>query len=363
MVKKVVISLMLVFFLFPISSFALGESAKSVILMDMDSGRILYQKNKDEPRLIASITKIMTAVLAIESGRLEETVTVGEEVLKMYGSNIYVELNEKMSLRNLVYGLLLRSGNDAAVVIANFICDNEEEFVKLMNEKAKEIGMKNTIFNNAHGLDEETQNYSTAYDMGVLSSYANTLEEYRKISGTKKHIVKGENKTYLWYNRNKLLNSYEYATGGKTGYTPNAGRTLVTTASKDNLNLTAVTLHDPDEYNTHTSLYEYAFANYKKYDIVDPLTFTIDNAYYPDQVYIKESFSYPLMESETTKVKTLAKLTKTEGYKNNEQVGSIVIYLKDEVIKEIPIYVRVKEVKKSWWQKFLSWLHFSVAIV
>ncbi|MDD6224263.1 MAG: D-alanyl-D-alanine carboxypeptidase, partial [bacterium] len=209
--------------------------------MDRDSGRVLFSKDPDTPRLIASITKIMTAILAIESGRLDEEVTVGEEVLTMYGSNIYIELGEKMLLRDLVYGLMLRSGNDSAVVIATFVGGTEENFVKMMNDKAASIGMTNTIFHNSHGLDEITENKSTAYDMALLSSYASKNETYMKIVGTKKYTVQSDKKSYLWNNRNKLLTSYEWATGGKTGYTPRAGRTLVTNASKNGLDLTVVT--------------------------------------------------------------------------------------------------------------------------
>ena len=257
--KKLLFIFVSIIFIIPISVNAISTTASSAILMDMDSGRILYKKDVHNPRLVASITKIMTAVLAIENGNLDDEVTVGEEVLTMYGSNIYIELGEKMTLRDLLYGLLLRSGNDAAIVIGTYIGGSEEKFVEMMNKKAKEIGMINTTYHNCHGLDEVTKNYSTAYDMAVLSSYANTLDVYREISKTKKWVTNTNNKSYVWHNRNKLLTQYEYATGGKTGYTPKAGRTLVTTASKDNLNLTAVTLYDPNEYVSHKEMYEYGF--------------------------------------------------------------------------------------------------------
>ena len=358
--RKLAIAILMMLFFFPLSVKAVTVSGKSAILMDLNSGRVLYEKNPDEKRLIASITKIMTATLAIESGKLDDIVTVGEEVLKMYGSNIYIELNEKMSLRDLLYGLLLRSGNDAAVVIATYIGGNEEKFVEMMNQKAKEIGMKNTIFRNAHGLDEETQNYSTARDMAILSCYANKLEEYRKISGTQKYVVKGEDKTYLWYNRNKLLTSYKYATGGKTGYTPSAGRTLVTTASRNGLDLTAVTLNDPDEYNSHINLYDYAFDTYENYQIIDKNNFSIDQNFYSDKVYVKESFSYPLTEEEKSSVKVMVQLEKLKKYKNNDQVGIVKITMDDETIKTLPVYVSVKEQKKSFWQKLLEFFHLGM---
>ena len=202
--------------------------------------------------------KIMTATIALEKGNLNDVFVAGDEVLKMYGTNIYLEKGEEMKLQDLLYGLLLRSVNDAAVVIANNICSNEIEFVKLMNKKALEIGMTGTTYMNSHGLDEETKNYSTAHDMAILSSYIfRTSKEYRKITKTYKYEVQSNNKSYLWYNRNKFLKQYDYATGGKNGYTPSAGKTLVTTAEKYGLRLTAVTLKDANQYETHANLYDY----------------------------------------------------------------------------------------------------------
>lgn len=340
--KKILFATLSFLLFLPISVCGLTKTASSAILMDMDSGRILYSKDIHNPRLIASITKIMTAVIAIENGNLNDVVTVGKEVLTMYGSNIYVELGEKMTLKDLLYGLLLRSGNDSAIVIATYIGGTEEKFVEMMNKKAKEIGMINTIYNNSHGLDEVTQNHSTAYDMAVLSSYANTLEAYREISGTKKWTTSTANKSYVWYNRNKLLSLYEYATGGKTGYTPTAGRTLVTTASKDNLNLTAVTLNDPNEYTSHENMFEYGFNNYNNYLIIDKEHFDIDDNFYKDDIYIKNSFSYPLTNSELKKVSIVVELLKLTNYKNNDKVGEVIIRLDSEEIFRENVYVKVK---------------------
>ena len=350
MKKLIFLLIASIFLMIPNSVSALPLSCKSCALLDMDSGRILYEKSKDEPRLIASITKIMTAVIAIENMDLNKEIVVGDEVLKMYGSNIYIVPGDRIKLRDLLYGLLLRSGNDSAVVIAKNVAGSEEEFVNLMNKKAKDIGMKNTVFNNPHGLDEETENKSSAYDMALLSTYANTLDEYRKISGTYKWNVKVNDRAYIWYNRNKLLKKYSYATGGKTGYTPRAGRTLVTTASKGGLNLTAVSLNDGNEYEDHKSLYEYAFNSYSNYKIVDKKTFRLDNEYYNDEIYIKHSFSYPLTEKELKKVRILAKIYKLKKYKNHDIVGELKVLLGDNVIFSDPIYVRVKS-KKSFLDK------------
>lgn len=354
--KKAFIILMIII-MFPIQVQGLSVSSRSACLMDSDSGRVLYEKDRDTPRLIASITKIMTAILAIESNRLDEEVTVGEEVLKMYGSNIYIELNEKMTLRDLIYGLMLRSGNDAAIVISVFVGGSEENFVKMMNEKAIEIGMKNTVFNNPHGLDEETQNKSSAYDMALLSSYASQNETYMEIAGTKKYTTQSDKKSYLWNNRNKLLFSYEFCTAGKTGYTPSAGRTLVTNASKDGLNLTVVTLNDGNEYQTHEELYEYAFSHYKNYKILDTNKFKIDDSYYPDKIYIKENFSYPLMEEEKDFIKVEVKLTKLKDYQDGDQVGIVIVKLGDEEIHNQRVYVKVKEKSnQNIFSRIWSWL-------
>lgn len=244
---------------------AISTSATSAILMDQDSGRILYSENIHEVRSIASISKIMTGILAVESGKLDETVTVGDEILKAYGSGIYIKQGEKISLRDLVYGLMLRSGNDAALAIADYVGGSVDKFVALMNEKAKEIGMKNTTFHNPSGLDEEEEvgNYSTAYDMAILMSYAMKNEDFKKIVGTKKYTLKTNKNHYIWYNKNKLLQTYQYATGGKTGFTKKARRTLVSTATKGNVNLIAVTLNDGNDFQDHENLHEYGFDNFQ----------------------------------------------------------------------------------------------------
>ena len=229
----------------------------------------------------------------------------------------------------------------------DYLVNNDTESTSSKNKKAKELGMKNTIFRNSHGLDEETKNYSSAKDMAILSSYANTLPVYKEISKTKKWTVQSDKKSYVWNNRNKLLYSYKYATGGKTGYTPKAGRTLVTTASKDNLNLTIVTLNDANEYQTHESLYEYCFNKYKNFLIVDKDNFDIDDNFYKGNLYIKKSFSYPLTKEEESLVNIVIKLDKLDNYKNNDQVGSVIVNLKDKKIFETEVYVKKDKNKKE----------------
>ena len=348
--KKILV--VLVLFLIPLNVFSKEDTfdtARSSIVMDLDSGRVLYQNNADEERLIASITKIMTCIIALEEGDLNSEVEAGEEILKMYGTSIYLELNEKMKLIDLLYGLMLRSGNDASVVIAKAVAGSEDEFVKLMNKKAKELGMTNTTFSNPHGLDEETKNYSTARDMAKLTSYAYKNKTYRKITGTEEYRVKTDNKSYLWYNRMKLLGDYKYCTGGKNGYTPSAGKTLVTTHKKGDLKITIVTLDDNDEYNNHERLAEYIFDNYSNYNIVDKNDFdlVLDNNKY----YVKKSFTYPLTESELDNVKVLASI---DDSINSGKVGNIKISLNNKTLKKIPIYIEEEKKKENFFNKLFS---------
>ena len=183
--KKILVVFISALILMPIVKSS-TTSASSYILMDQNTGRVLLSKDKDSQRLIASITKIMTCILALESGKSEEVVTVDENATSAYGSGIYIEVGEEIKLKDLLYGLMLRSGNDAASMIASYVSGSIEEFVKLMNNKAKELGMKNTIFYTPSGLPTPHGNTSTVYDMAILTKYAMQNKEYRKIVSTKK---------------------------------------------------------------------------------------------------------------------------------------------------------------------------------
>lgn len=345
--KKGLLFLLCLFLIIP-SVQASTSSAYEYVLMDMDSERVLASKNMHSPRLIASITKIMTCILAIENKNVNDIVTVDESISKSYGSGIYISVGEEISLKDLLYGLMLRSGNDAAMMIASYVSGNEEDFAKLMNRKAKELGMKNTIFYNASGLDTATiGNKSTAYDMAILTSYAMKNEVYREIVKTKKHIVKTNLKTYVWHNKNKLL-SYDYITGGKTGYTERAKRTLVSTASKDNMNLVVVTINDSDDWNTHKSLYENAFKTYKKIRVLSKKRFYVLGDKYYDKLYIKNDVYITLKKSESKALVSHIKLEKKSNYKDDDKVGVIYIYLGDKLVHQENIYAKRKN--KKWFK-------------
>ena len=336
-------------------------SAETAIVMDMDSGRVLFQKNIHKQKLIASTTKIMTALVTIENIDLKKQVTVDESVLKAYGSAIYIEVGENISILDLLYGLILRSGNDAAIVIAKEVSSSMDKFANLMNEKAQEIGMKDTIFYNAHGLEERngTANKSTAYDMALLTKVAMNNEIFRMIFATKQRIVKTNYKTYSWSNKNRLFYNYEYTTGGKTGYTELANRTLVTTATKDNKNLIIVTLNDGNDFANHKSLYEEYFSKYDLITILDPNNFVIKEEYYQDKLIIKKEYKLLLKEEELKNIKSVVELNKIKYPKDNEKVGVVKVYLNKELIHEEGIYIKKdNSPKESLWLKIWDFMKF-----
>ncbi len=354
--KKIIV----LFFLFciPFSIKAIGTSATSAILMDQDSGRILYTENIHEVRSVASISKVMTAILAVESGKLKNKVTIGDEISGAHGSGIYIKKGEVLTLEDLVYGLMLRSGNDASLAIAHYVAGSVDEFVNQMNQKAVELGMKDTTFYNPNGLDDEEEgNYSTAHDMAILMSYAMQNSEFAKITGTNKYKLKTNMNTYIWYNKNKLLSQYKYTTGGKTGFTKKARRTLVTSASKDNLNLVVVTLNDGNDFLDHKNLFEYGFSNYKNYQVLKKGTLEIEDEYYKNyKVYIKSNISYPLQESEKDTLNIEYQFIKNKIIKEETEIGTIYLYLGDKEVRTEPIYASQPEKpKKGFFTKLKEW--------
>lgn len=336
--------------LIPLNVKSISTSATSAILMDTDNYRILYSKDIHKPRLIASITKIMTATLAVESGKLDDVVTVDNTIQKAHGSGIYIKEGEKMTLRDLVYGLMLRSGNDAALMIAKYVGGSVENFVDMMNNKASEIGMKKTTFNNPSGLDEEKGNYSTAYDMAILTSYAMKLNEYKKIVKTKTYKLNTNKNSYVWHNKHKLLKRYKYTTGGKTGFTKKAKRTLVTTASKDGINLVVVTLNDGNDFKDHIDLFEYGFNNYQNLDILKKGNINIyHEKYYQDyQLYIKNSFNYLLSKDENNSIVLKYDLIKYKHIDKNKSIGKVIVSIGDKEIHTEKIYAKKKRNKQGF---------------
>lgn len=359
------ILLIMFFFIFQqqhTASAELSVSGKSAILMEQKSGRVLFEKDAHETRRIASITKIMTAILAVESGTFNDTVTVNEKAVYTEGSSLYLKVGEKIKMEDLVYGLMLRSGNDAAVAIAEHVGGSLEGFVFLMNQKAESIGMKNTHFANPHGLDDHEDHYSTAYDMALLTRYAMNDDTFKKISGTKVHHAPNPESEWnrKWVNKNRLLTEkYRYCTGGKTGYTKRANRTLVSTATKNNFDLIAVTLDAPSDWEDHINMFEYGFSTYKEVIVLEKGTIPLKEAQQPNKVLILKTITYPLSKKEYKDVRIKYKLMKPKEWEENAEkhkmVGKAQIYFQDHLISEIPVYDgESKEEKKGFFHFFVS---------
>ena len=241
---------------------AMDFSGKAYIVMDTFNKTVLEAKNEQYVQSVASISKIMTAIVAIENGNLDDEYEIGEEVNQAWGSGVYIHIGDHINLRDLLHGLLLRSGNDAANVIAKNIGGDIPHFVEMMNKKAKDIGMNDSVFSNATGLDEEDAgNRSSAYDMALLMSYCSQNPIFNEI--VMKQTYKREDGGGTWHNKNRLLEEYEYCVGGKTGFTKKARRTLVTRAIKNDVSLVIVTLNCGNDFEFHKAKYEECFGKYQ----------------------------------------------------------------------------------------------------
>lgn len=254
---------MYLLFLFSYPVYAFGDiQAKSAVVINAKTGQIIYSKNSEESRPPASTTKIMTAILAIECAELDKIVTISDNAAATGEASIHLYRGERLTLKNLVYGALLKSGNDACVAIAENVAPSEEEFIGLMNLKALTIGAYNTEFHNTNGLPKEGH-MTTAYDLAIMARYALKNEMFSDIVNTKEYYLCWEDSSRKMYlkNTNKLLWTYSFATGVKTGTTDKAGRCLVASARQNQTEIIAVVLHSPDRYGEARKLLEYGFGN------------------------------------------------------------------------------------------------------
>jgi D-alanyl-D-alanine carboxypeptidase (penicillin-binding protein 5/6) len=338
-----------------------GVSAQAAILVDIESGRILFEKNSDQPLRIASITKIMTAIVAIENGVLSDKVVTSKNAYRVEGSSIYLRLGEKLSLEDMLYGLMLRSGNDAAVAIAEHIGGSLDGFIYLMNQKAEELGMTQSVFNNPHGLDDHEEHYSSARDMAVLTAYAMKNETFATIVGTKRKTapLEGEKWDRIWHNKNRMLTKYPYADGVKTGFTKRAKRTLVSSATKDGHSLVAVTLNAPDDWNDHIHMFEYGFNEFTKVTLVEKEERLKDErlAREDGNFSMLNHLSYPLKEDEIIQKRIVLNPVFSHDEIDPSQIpypaGYIHFTLDQKEIARIPIRFDYKKPKKkSFWSSF-----------
>lgn len=313
----------------------ISTNAKGAALIDVTSGRLLYSSNGDTPMRIASLTKIMTAIVAIEHGKLDDMVKTGKRAVGKEGSSIYLQLGEEMSLSNMLYGLMLRSGNDAATAIAEHVGGSEEGFVHLMNEKAAMLGLTHTQFRNPHGLDDEGH-FSSANDLARLAAYGLKNKDFATIVSTRVKDVPNphEKWSYRWQNKNKMLAMYEGADGVKTGYTKKALRCLVSSATRNGQKLVAVTINDGDDWKDHQQLLDFGFDNFPLKTLAEkgqPIEGVTQVAGRP--------FLYPLEENEGAGIQSKLELIPAAGerFALGER-GRLLFYLNGNPIGSIPVY-------------------------
>ncbi|MDD3839236.1 MAG: D-alanyl-D-alanine carboxypeptidase [Clostridia bacterium] len=317
-------------------------SARSYIVMDVNNLRVLYANNIDEKLPMASTTKIMTAITAIEYGKPDDTVQASQKAVKAEGSSIYLEVGEKMKLIDLIYGLMLRSGNDSAIAIAEHIGGSSEEFAVLMNDLAKKIGAKNTNFKNPHGLDEEGH-YTTAYDLALITCYALKNSVFKEIVSSKHKEVEREGEDWRgkFTNKNKILWDFEGGDGVKTGYTKKAGRCLVSSATRNGLQLVCVVLNCGPMFEESMELMEHAFKNYGVYDIckkgetIKEIPVLKGEEDFVNAV-CENNLKVTLKRSETKKVNLIKRYEKNikAPVEKNKICGKIIVKLGNKVLAE-----------------------------
>lgn len=356
MMKKLVISFLIFFLLSNIlPTFALSDNsikidAKAYLLMDPITGRILLGKNINEKKAMASTTKIMTAIVALEEGELGSKVQVSKRAAGIGGSSFRLLPKEEMSLENMLYGLLLSSGNDAAIAIAEHISGSVEGFVELMNKKALELGAINTHYINPHGLDAPGH-YSTAEDLAIIARYALNIPKFREIVNTKEKTIEEGNFTRKIVNTNKLLWSFEGADGIKTGYTGKAGRCLVASAVKNDIQLLSVVLGTRDHFKNSKVLLDYGFSNYKLVKAIEKSkcsnVVNVENGK-EDKVFIqaKDDIFIPKAENEEMRLEMVIPNKIKAPILKNQQIGVAYVYINDKAVYSTPMIAK-KDIKEK----------------
>lgn len=261
----------------PVPAQAVDVSAHAAVLIESSSGEIIFEKNAQEKLPMASTTKIMTAIAALENAKPEEIVKVSGKACGVEGSSIYLVPGEELTMEQLLYALMLESANDAAAAIAIAVSGSIDAFADLMNETAARIGLTDSHFTNPHGLDNE-MHYTTAADLAKLTAYAMQNEAFRKIVSTQKYTIPTADGTGIrvLLNHNKLLKLSDDVVGVKTGFTRHSGRCLVSAAERDGVSVIAVTLNAPDDWQDHINLHELGFSAYENFTLAEPGEFLIE---------------------------------------------------------------------------------------
>lgn len=338
------------------------QSAESAIVIDAESRNILYSKNASIPRGMASTTKIMTALVAIENCSLDKEFVIPKEAIGIEGSSVYLVEGEPLTVRELLYCLMLESGNDAATAIAICCSGTVQKFVELMNERAKEIGLTNTHFSNPHGLSNE-QHRTTAFELALITAEAMQYPVFCEIVSTKSYQVRynGVENARLLTNHNKLLFGYEYATGVKTGYTALDGRCLVSSATRNGISLICVTLRDDTPTVTHKALLDLAFAEFENITLVSDGQITAEIPIEETEnefLKIRNTQNISLCLPKGTKIEYVLDIPKTVIAPINEGdiVGSVkcIANGKEVYIIHLESTQTVKAKEKNFWEKIFG---------
>ena len=334
-------------------------SAEHAILLDAKTGRTLYEKRADEQSLIASTTKIMTALIVCEQCNVLDRFQIPKEAVGIEGSSMYLREGEVLTVQELLYGMMLHSGNDAAVALAIYCGGTVEGFSEMMNDKARRLGLKNTHFENPHGLDSPGH-YSTARDLAILSAYALENPIFAKTVSTK--TVKAGNRTLR--NHNKLLWRVDGANGVKTGFTKAAGRILVSSAKRDGRQLVAVTINAPNDWKDHTELLETGFSNFQVKSVVKKGDWlgTVEVAggeTQKVQLVAADDFSFALSENEEAEIVLQGPGFVYAPVAQGDDAGFAYICIDGKTIGKVRLVyhqtVEQKVVKKqSFWQRIFG---------
>ncbi len=330
-----------------------STSAQSMILIERNSGRVLEEFNADKRRPMASTTKIATAITVLENcDDIDKIIKVPKEAVGIEGSSIYLEEGERLSIKDLLYGLMLQSGNDCAVALACVIAGNVSNFAIRMNNLATKVGAVNTNFTNPHGLHDD-KHYTTARDLALISAYAMSNAVFREIVSTKRYEMPWADREYkrVIVNKNKILSTFDGGNGVKTGYTKKAGRCLVSSAERNGMEVIAVVLNCGPMFEECRALMEKAFNSYSLVDLskdIPTQTMKVLNAKI-DKTELKiadEKLLYPLTDEEKKAIKYEA-LEVQDGcapIKKGQENGKIRIYLENHLLFERKFYT-IKEVE------------------
>ncbi len=353
-----------IFFAFPLSA-APAISAKSAVVIDADTGRILYEQDAHTRRGMASTTKIMTALVALENASTDTVVAVDPRACGVEGSSVYLFAGEQITMETLLYALMLQSANDAAEAIAYAVAGSIDGFAAMMNRKADALGLTATHFENPHGLDGETH-YTTAYELALIAAHAMENEVFAEIVSTVKKTVPLHNgeASRLLVNHNRLLREYDDIIGVKTGYTKKCGRTLVSAAEQNGIRLICVTLNDGNDWADHRSLLDFGFSLYEEVTLSDTVSYEVPvcggtSASVCVRTRECPAALLPQGGGEITSVTEMPRFLYA-GVREGDVVGRIVFYADGARVGEALLYaegsVPIARKEKSFWKIFFSFL-------